>query len=206
MTYTTFLFSRDVLKSYTRLQFDIRQLHSDVLNPRWFLGKNLQAFFRAFSKAGLVIGVLLFLQFGGAAHIAGYITSGISGKKPAKTAEKPSESSLPEVTESVAKNASEQERNRLEQIRKTYEEELRKSLVEREALSRELEKAKQEIGDLSSVSLMTPGAIVFKRGHEYAIGQEILSGDYKGRKLLGINYRRREAVLDDGSVLHLADE
>ncbi len=173
---------------------------------RWFLGKNLQAFFRAFSKAGLVIGVLLFLQFGGAAHIAGYITSGISGKKPAKTAEKPSESSLPEVPESVAKTASEQERNRLEQIRKTYEEELRKSLVEREALSRELEKAKQEIGDLSSVSLMTPGAIVFKRGHEYAIGQEILSGDYKGRKLLGINYRRREAVLDDGSVLHLADE
>ena len=59
---------------------------------------------------------------------------------------------------------------------------------------------------MTSVALITPTTIVFKRGHEYAIGQEILSGEYKGRRVTGINYRRREAILDDGSVLHLGSE
>ncbi len=170
----------------------------------WFLRKNFNSLSRAFTKILILLSVVVFLRYGGVSYISETFMSGISGKNQAT--EKPSAPSLPEVPESVTKNSSEQEKSRLEQIRKTYEEELRKSLVEREKMSVELEKAMKEIGDLSSVSLMTPGAIVFKRGHEYAIGQEILSGDYKGRTLLDINYRRREAILDDGSVLHLSGD
>ncbi len=174
---------------------------------RWFLGKNVQAFARAFSKVGLIVAVVLFLKFGGAGEISRYITSSLSGKKPAENPV-PENSILPPAPKSITRpdrdNA--EELKLIEQIRKTYEEELRKSLVEREKLSSELAKAKKEIGDLTAVTLITPTTIVFKRGHEYGIGQEILSGDYKGRKLTGINYRRREAVLDDGSVLHLADD
>ncbi len=176
---------------------------------RWFLVKNAQGFFRAFSKMAFVVAVLVFLRYGGAAHITNYITSGISGKQPAAIAADERGEVLPELPDNLQKPAgtvTDAERDRLEQIRKTYEEELRKSLIERDKLTAELEKAKKEIGDLMAVAMMTPTTVIFKRGHEYAIGQKILSGDYKGRTITGINYRRREAVLDDGSVLHLADE
>lgn len=54
-----------------------------------------------------------------------------------------------------------------------------------------------------SIILMTPDALTFRSGYTYHIEQPIDFGPYKGRMITEIDYDRRIANLDDGTILRM---
>lgn len=179
---------------------------------RWFFFKNMQPLL---SRGGMAVAfacVLFWLLCGGAGDVTQYISRSMAGAF-ARKSDKQEETGDAEITDEAAQRLDKyaslpqpkDDQDRLELIRKTYEDELRKALIEQETLSQELKKAKEEIARNSAVVLITPNSIVLKRGQEYGIGDKISTGDYQGRTLVGINYRQRAAYLDNGAVLRLSD-
>ena len=180
---------------------------------RWFVFKNFQALATRMLYTVLLGGVLLYLMTGGLGQITQYISAGMASSfKPKQKSEsqesKPAENTKIESIASEITNPT--DKTKLETIRQVYEEELRKSLTEKEAavtekekLDAEVEKLKEEIERHSILTLVTPETVVFKGGRSYEVGEEIATGKYQGRRLDKINYRVREAVLDDGTLLYL---
>ena len=176
---------------------------------RWFFFKNMQPLV---SRGGMAIAfacVLLWLLAGGAGDLTQYISQSMSQAFVKKSAKAEEEKGPDEAAQRLDKYASlpqpKEDADRLEVIRKTYEDELRKALIETETLSQELKRAKDELARNSAVVLMTPDMVVLKRGQVYGVGDKISSGDYKGLRLVGINYRKRAAYLDNGAVLRLSE-
>ncbi len=179
---------------------------------RWFVTKNFQPLVSRGGMALTMGAVLLYLLSGGAGDLTRYISNTMSGGFPTSQAmagevDDGGTEPVAEVTDAAigAGTRPPAEDERLKQVRETYEEELRKVLTEREQIKQELKAAQEELSRQSAVSLVTPTAIVLKGGHVYEVGQEIIGGDYKGRRLVAVDYRRREAILDDGNILGLAD-
>jgi Chromosome segregation ATPases len=191
---------------------------------RWFFVKNLQPLIGRGLMAVAMISVLIFLSTGGAGEISRMISDTVSGgvkKKSAANAEKPKEADATQaviIEKETLENVTKDEKDKIERIRVVYEEELRKALTEKEKLSaekeklsteaeqtkQELEKLTEEIERQSALVLITPDNMVLQGGYAYEIGEEIRNGKYKGRLVKDIDYRRREATLDDDSVLSLA--
>jgi hypothetical protein len=79
-----------------------------------------------------------------------------------------------------------------------------------EALAKRLdlamqEKAKleRELQNASALVLIADDTITLRGGFTYAVGDVIDTGPYKGRKFLSINWARRSATLNDGTILKL---
>ncbi len=183
----------------------------------WFIFKNIQQLAMRGMMAAALIGVIVFMASGGAGVIMESLSAGLVKKNPPKEEKKaeitpPPPPSQANITASESlKTATREEADKIEKIRAVYEEELRKTLTEKEALSAESAKAvmeleilREEIERQSALVLITPDKIVFQGGYVYEAGEEIRQGKYKGRRIEAIDFRNREALLDDDSVLSLA--
>lgn len=71
---------------------------------------------------------------------------------------------------------------------------------------RERDELAKRLGDAGSLVLVTMKGITFRNGDHYGIGEKIEFGPYRGRHLDGVDWRRRVARLDDGTLLRLASD
>ena len=79
-----------------------------------------------------------------------------------------------------------------------------KALEERiEVLSSEKELLERQINNASALVLISGSSITLRGGYSYKTGDIIDSGPYKGKKFISINWERRSASLDDGTILKL---
>lgn len=167
---------------------------------RWFFFKNMQPLLSRGLMALAFAGVLAYMLTGGAGDVTHYISLTLADafKKKGVASKSVDDEPVKPVEHISAEGAPDE---RIDLIRKTYEDELRKALTEKEKVEQELSRTKQELRNQSAVVMVTPTTVVLKKGHEYGIGDEIRSEEYKGKRLAKIDYRRREAVLDDGTIL-----
>lgn len=167
---------------------------------RWFVWKNFTQFLSRGLMALLLGGLLVYMLLGGAGDVTRMISSSMS-----KAFSRKNESAVADAPPDYLVNVDLTgiEGDKLAVVRKLYEGELRKVLTENQTVTAELKILKEEIAKQNAVVLVTPNSIVLKRGVAYGIGEEITFGDFKGRKIAAINYRLREAVLDNGDILRL---
>jgi TolA-binding protein len=77
---------------------------------------------------------------------------------------------------------------------------LSKQLIEVEA---EKLKLQEQLENASALVLIADDTVTLRDGYTYQVGEEIDSGRYKGKKFIKLNWKRRSATLDDGTVLKL---
>lgn len=56
----------------------------------------------------------------------------------------------------------------------------------------------------SMLRMIGKDRIVVETGEIYAVGDEIMEGQYHGRKLVSINHEKRSVTLDDGTILRMS--
>lgn len=75
--------------------------------------------------------------------------------------------------------------------------------AEQEMLLEQLEHAEGELQKVYEISLITEDEITFRNGYTYRLGELIDAGSYIGRTVESIDWRRRAATLDDGTIIRM---
>lgn len=68
----------------------------------------------------------------------------------------------------------------------------------------EKSRLQEELENASALVLISEKTITLRGGYTYEVGEEIDTGPYKGKKFVKINWARRSAILDDGTILKLS--
>jgi hypothetical protein len=174
---------------------------------RWFFFKN---FYNLVVRLSLVVVLAvagIYLVQGGMGDVTSTITDTLNEVMSVnKTSDMPTPTGEVAPNDNMDMAKSNNEMAAIELVRQTYEEELRRALLENEALKNDLTVTKKNLGDMSSIVLFTPETIVTMRGNEYGVGEEIDYGEHAGKRIVEINFRQRKAILDDGTLLFISDE
>lgn len=72
-------------------------------------------------------------------------------------------------------------------------------------LTHEFGKLAEKVGESFTLEMVNEDAVQFRNGYRYSVGEKIDWGPYEGRKLVAVDWKRRTARLDDGSLLRLGD-
>ena len=181
---------------------------------RWFVIKNLQPLFSRLLIGVAVVAAMVYLLSGGAGDMMKKISGTISAAANKKTTQSdppPNDAPAdppPRITRPRQRDTradAQMSPEFVQKMQKAYDDELKRLQLENRRMGEELQAVQDELSRQSAVILITPESIVLQGGHVYGVGDEFVSGDWKGRKVSRIEYGRREAVLDDDSVLGLAD-
>ncbi len=70
-------------------------------------------------------------------------------------------------------------------------------------MTQEKEKLEAELQNASALVLIADETITLRGGFTYRVGDVIDTGPYKGRTFVSLNWARRSATLDDGTILKL---
>jgi hypothetical protein len=74
-----------------------------------------------------------------------------------------------------------------------------------EQIEIENEKLKKQIEEQSKIILLTPKSIILNSGQEYLINETIKNGKYKNKKIIEIDWKKRNVKFEDNTIINMCN-